>query len=89
MPRDNMECNNIRVVSNHPLGLRLLRNTHAVTFTAVRNHVEKGYRVEADGELPGTPGACKRVVRRPSADPRRVPRCPAQGTGRPRMRYAA
>jgi len=63
MVRDNVACDNIRVVDNDVLGLRVLRNEFVVNFTVARNQVENNSRVEDNTERTGTPAACKKAVR--------------------------
>ncbi len=63
MARDNLVCNNIRIVRNDLVGLRVLRNRYVVNFTVSSNTVDRTNRVEGNAEEPGNPGTCKRTVR--------------------------
>ncbi len=63
MARDNLACNNIRVVRNRVLGLRVFSNRFVVNFTVARNTVQNNRRVEDNTEMPGTPAECKQSVR--------------------------
>lgn len=63
MARDNLACNNIRVVRNDVVGLRVLRNRYVVNFTVADNRVQNIRKVIHNREKAGTPGACKKAVR--------------------------
>jgi len=64
MLRDSLACNNIRVVNNDVLGLRVLRNRYEGNFTVARNDVQNVRRVEGNHEFAAAsnPAECRRVT---------------------------
>lgn len=63
MVRDNLACDNIRVVRNDLIGLRVLRNRYVVNMTIAENQVERTRIVKGNKEKAGTPAACRQSVR--------------------------
>lgn len=61
MARDSTACNNIRVVRNHVLGLRVLRNGYRGNFTVARNTVANKKIVWGNTELEVAPRQCRNL----------------------------
>ena len=64
MLRDSLACNNIRVVRNDVLGLRILRNKFEGNFTVAPNKVQNVTRDEDNREFAGArnPAECRKVT---------------------------
>lgn len=61
MVRDNKACNNLRIVGNDVLSMRVVRNSYAGNFRVRRNSWENRRIVKDNVELPGNPAACRRA----------------------------
>jgi len=60
MVRDNVVCNNLRVVRNDVLGLRVLRNRFVVNLDTEPNTVQNQTVVRDNVDLDGSPQDCRR-----------------------------